>query len=101
MRFGLLNVAVRVSVWVSLDVPELMPVRLTVCLTAFSSMVRLAIGSSVGGALTGFPVTVTAKDRTTVLLLVPPSLTVTEIFAEPKALATGARLSVPVALGLE
>ena len=62
-------------------------------------IVRLAIGSRVGGTLTGL--TVTVNERTTVLLLAPPSLTVTEIVAEPKALTAGVRLKVPVLPGLE
>src|SRR5215475_3867938 len=98
ITLGLLEAAVIVSVWFSLGAPELIPVKFTVCAELFSLTVRLAMGSNVGGTLTGL--TVTVNDRTTVLLLVPPSLTVTEIVAEPKALATGARLNVPVAPGL-
>ena len=45
-------------------------------------MVTLASALSVGAWLTGL--TVTAKVRETTLLLVPPSLTVTVIVAEPK-----------------
>ena len=96
---GLLEAAVMVSVWFSLGAPELIPVRFTVCAELFSLIVRLAMGSRVGGTLTGL--TVTVNERTTVLLLAPPSLTVTEIVAEPKALAAGARLKLPVLLGLE
>ena len=81
IRLGLLELAVTTRVWTSLEAPELMPVRLTVCRPAFSLMVKLAIGSRVGGELTGL--TVTVKERTTMLLLKPPSLTVTEMVAEP------------------
>ena len=45
-------------------------------------MVTFAKASSVGGWLTGL--TVTAKVREMMLLLVPPSLTVTVMVAEPK-----------------
>ena len=73
--------AVTVSVWTSLVAPEVMPERLTVCRPAFSLMVRLASALSVGGWLTGL--TVTVKVRETMLLLAPPSLTVTVMVAEP------------------
>ena len=75
-----------------------MPERLTVCAPAFSLRVRLPIASSVGGWLTGL--TVTVKARLTMLLLAPPSLTVTVMVVEPKALAAGVKLSVPMAAGL-
>jgi len=77
----LLEEAVTASVWFSLAAPEDMPARLTVWRPAFSLMVTLASALSVGGWLTGF--TVTRKVRETMLLLVPPSLTVTVIVAEP------------------
>ena len=73
----LLEEVVTVRVWLSLVAPEVMPVRLTVWRPAFSLMVTLASGSSVGAWLTGL--TVTAKVRETTLLMVPPSLTVTVI----------------------
>ena len=44
--------------------------------------------------------TVTVNVRVTRLLLVPPSLTVTVTTAEPLALATGAKLNVPVVFAL-
>ena len=61
-------------------------------------MVTLARALSVGGWLTGL--TVTAKVREIMLLLVPPSLTVTVMVAEPKPLATGVKVMEPVVLGL-
>src|ERR1039458_3565053 len=61
-------------------------------------MVRLARALSVGAWLTGL--TVTAKVRVMMLLMVPPSLTVTLMVAEPKPLATGAKVMEPVVLGL-
>ena len=82
IRPGLLEEAVTVRVWDSLVAPELMPERLTVCRPAFSLMVTLASALSVGGWLTGL--TVTVKVWETMLLLVPPSLTVTVMVAEPK-----------------
>jgi len=81
MRPVLLEEAVTASVWASLLAPEVMPVRLTVWRPAFPLRVKLASGSSVGGWLTGLTVTVNARETT--LLLVPPSLTVTVIVAEP------------------
>ena len=45
--------------------------------------------------------TVTAKERETMLLLVPPSLTVTVMVAVPLALGRGEKAREPVALGLE
>ena len=61
-------------------------------------MVTLASVLSVGAWLTGL--TVTVKVCETTLLLVPPSVTVTVIVAEPNARATGVNLIEPVALGL-
>src|SRR5437762_2936104 len=84
-RPGLLEVAVTLRVWTWLEAPELIPERLTVCGPAFSSIVRLLIGYGGGEELTGL--TVTVKERTTVLLLKPPLLTVTAIVAEPEAKA--------------
>ena len=81
IRAGLLEAAVTVNVWASLVAPEVMPERLTVWRPALSLIVRLASALSVGGWLTGL--TVTVKARETMLLLVPPSLTVTVIVAEP------------------
>ena len=51
-----------------------------------------------GGWLTGL--TVTVKVRETMLLLVPPSLTVTVMVAEPKASLAGVKVIEPVVLGL-
>ena len=76
-----------------------MPERLTVWRPAFSLMLRLASALSVGVWLTGL--TVTVKERETTLLLVPPSLTVTVMVADPKARATGVKVIEPVVLGLE
>ena len=58
----------------------------------------LASGLSVGGWLTGLTVTVKALE--TMLLLAPPSLTVTVIVAEPKPLTAGVKVIEPVAAGL-
>ena len=52
---------------------------------------------TVGGK---FGLTVTVKERVVILLLVPPSLTETVMMAEPLALVTGLKVSVPVELGL-
>src|SRR5258708_6192268 len=71
----LLELAVTVRLWISLLAPEVIPERLTVCNPAFSLILRSASELRVGGWLTGL--TVTAKERVTILLLAPPSLTVT------------------------
>src|SRR5262249_59660286 len=96
---GLMRDDVMVSIWFSLGAPDVIPVRFTVFAELFSLTVTLAMGSRVGAILTGL--TVTVNERTTVLLLAPPSLTVTEMVAEPKALAAGIRLRLPVLFGLE
>jgi hypothetical protein len=44
--------------------------------------------------------TVTMNEREMMLLLTPPSSTVTVIMAEPNADATGVKVSEPVVLGL-
>ena len=79
--------------------PAVMPVKFTVCEPAFSLIAAgSAITARVGAWLTGL--TVTVKVRVTMLLLVPPSFTVTVIVALPKANATGATLKLPVVFGL-
>src|SRR5512137_2922952 len=98
MRMGLLEDAVTVRVWDSLVAPEEMPERLTVCAPAFSAMVKLAKAARVGGWLTG--VTVTVNEREKVLLVSPPSLTVTVRVADPNPLSTGLKLIEPAAPGL-
>ena len=98
IRARLLEEAVTVSVWFSLVAPELMPDRLTVWRPTFSLTVTLASALSVGAWLTGL--TVIVKARETMLLLAPPSLTVTVIVAEPKAKAAGVKVIEPVVLGL-
>src|SRR5437867_4261939 len=77
VRVIILLLAVTVKVWLSLVAPDVMPDKFTVCGPAFSLMVRLAIVLSVGCWLT--PLTVTLNVRVTILLLAPPSLTVTVI----------------------
>src|SRR5690348_12013527 len=98
MRVVSNDAAVTVKVWVSLGAPELMPERLTVCAAAFSLTVKSARVFRVGGWFTGLMVTV--KERVTILLLAPPSLTVTVIVAEPLALATGVKEREPMVAGL-
>ena len=43
----------------------------------------------------------TLKLRVTILLELPPSLTLTEITADPLALVTGTMVSAPLLLGLK
>jgi hypothetical protein len=43
---------------------------------------------------------VTVKVRVTMLLLAPPSLTVTVMVPDPAALATGVKVNVPLVFGL-
>ena len=83
IRPVLLEEAVTVRVCDSLGAPDPMPARLTVWRPAFSLMVRLASVVNVGAWFTGL--TTTVKVREVMLLLVPPSLTVTVIVAEPNA----------------
>src|SRR5438045_6357482 len=81
---GLLELAVRISVWASLAAPEPIPVRATVWRVASSLMIRLPIALSVGGSFTGL--TVKRKLRIAVSV---PSLTVTVIVALPTSLVAG------------
>ena len=90
--------AVTVSVCVSFVAPEVMPERLTDCKPAPSLIVTLARALSVGDWLTAL--TVTVKERVTMLLLAPPSVTATVSVAEPNARATGVKAIVPVLFGL-
>src|SRR2546422_8494106 len=81
---GLLEMAIRLSVWLSLAAPELIPFKGTVCSPASSLMMRLLIGFSVGRSFTGS--TVKTKD---VLALLIPSLIVTVMVALPFSLVAG------------
>ena len=94
----MLEDAVTVRVWNSFVAPELIPERLTVCCPAFCWMTTLARLSRVGAWFTGC--TLTVKVRLTMLLLAPPSLTVTVIVEEPEAKGTGVKRIEPVAFGL-
>ena len=62
------------------------------------AITRPGMEEIVGATLTWL--TVTVKVRETTLLLVPPSLTVTVMVAEPEAAATGVNLIEPLAPGL-
>src|SRR2546430_15691978 len=81
---GLLERAIRLSAWLSLAAPELIPLKGTVCRPASSLMVRLEMGFNVGGSFTGS--TVKTKE---VLALLIPSLTVTVMVALPFSLLAG------------
>src|SRR3974390_3042484 len=98
IKLVLPEVAVTVRTWFSLVAPEEMPVKLTVWRPAFSLRIRLLMGFNVGGWLTG--TTVTVKDWVTMLLLAPPSLTVTVIRAEPLALGGGVKVREPLVWAL-
>ena len=74
-----------------------MPLRVTVWAAAFLGIVILAIGFKVGG---WFVTTVTVKLCSTILLLFPPSLTVTVIIAVPSPEDFGLKVNVPVVAGL-
>ena len=63
-----------------------------------AAITRLVMTEIVGDWLTLLTVTVNARE--TMLLLAPPSLTVTVMVAEPDAEATRVNLREPVALGL-
>ena len=99
IKAGLLQVAVTLSVWISLVAPEVMPDKFTVCSPAFLLMVKSPMAFSVGG---WFPpaLIVTVNVRVTMLLLVPPSLTVTVMVAVPVALVTGLKVNLPVVFAL-
>src|SRR5438132_386267 len=84
MSAGLLEMAMTLSVWLSLAAPELMPESETVCAPASSLMERLLIGLRVGGSFTGS--TVSTKE---VLALLTPSVTVTVMVALPFSLLAG------------
>ena len=58
-------------------------------------LTMLTVGLVASGTLT-----VMEKVRVMMLLLAPPSLTVTEIVAKPEVLAAGAKTSEPAGLGL-
>src|SRR5947208_15345141 len=102
MIAGLLEVAVTDSVWPVSPGPALMPYRLTVRDPESSLTVIELSGLSVGGSLT--PLIVTVKLRVRLLLILPPSLMVTEMVTGPLrsvlALGRDGKSSVPVALGL-
>ena len=98
MRLGVLEVAVIVRVSISFAAPEEMPDKLMVCGPESSLNWMLPRADSVGTSFT--ELTVTVKVRDTVLLWLWPSFTVTVINALPLALATGVKVSVPVAFGL-
>src|SRR4051794_8050168 len=98
IRFGVLDVAVIVRVWLSLPAPLVMPVRLIVWAPLSSLIVTFAIGSRVGESFTAL--TVARKVLVTTLLEPPPSLTVTVMVALPLAFAAGLRLRLPFAFGL-
>src|SRR5438477_8671044 len=80
-----LELAVTARLWISFDAPELIPVRAMVCSPASGFRVRLAIGSSVGGSLTG--ATLSRKDWLAIAPLV--SVTVRVIVAVPNAFVAG------------
>src|SRR6266496_6818809 len=69
VRAGLLELAVIARGWASLAEPVVIPDNVIVCSLAFSLMTKSFNGSSVGGLLTGL--TVTRKERMTVLLMFP------------------------------
>src|SRR5436309_2680912 len=98
MSAGLLDMALTVRTWTSFGAPELIALKSTVWIPAFSLVTTLLIGAKVGGSFTG--VTVTLKLRTMRLFRLWPSSTVTVMMAIPLALAKGAKLSVPAAFGL-
>src|SRR5262249_3094865 len=85
--------AVTDKVCCSFAAPELIPDRPAVCKPAFSLIVTVTIGLTILSLHDAF--TISVNDRVMILLLVPPSLTVTVIVAVPDALATGVNASEP------
>jgi hypothetical protein len=99
----LLALAVTRSLRVVLVVPELMPVKVILCNPAPTLRTRLLTGSNVGNEFVELVFTalsVMLKVRVTMLLLAPPSLTVTVMTAVPTAFVTGANVNVPVVYAL-
>src|SRR6185369_791262 len=82
--------AERLRFWFSFG-PALMPVSVTVCAPASSSITRVGIGSIVGGSLTGF--TITWKIMFEVN---SPSLTDTVMGAAPYMFGSGVKRSTAV-----
>src|SRR5579862_6523471 len=98
IRAGLLQTAVTDSVGFPLVEPEVIPLRLTVCKPAFWATTRSLRRSMVGGFSTGL--TVTMKERMTVLLTAAPSSTITVIMVEPKEPGKDEKVRVPFVSGL-
>ena len=92
------ELAVTVSVWDSLALPLVMPVRPTVCAPESSFATTLLIAAIVGASFA--PMTVTVNVRVTKLLTDWLSLTVTVIVAVPTAFATGVKFKLPELFGL-
>src|SRR5262245_41686573 len=70
--------------------PELIPVRMTNCGTDSAVVVKGAIGSSVGGSLTGF----TVSWKAAVAVVPPPDSVISVIMVSPKAFGAGVRRTV-------
>src|ERR1700710_717015 len=94
---GMLETAVTFKCWISLGDPEVMPDKAITSGAEFALTTTLFRASKVGGRL---GLTVTLKVRVVMLLLVPPSLTVTVMMVVPLVLMVGLKVNVPVALGL-
>src|SRR5262245_12152450 len=84
MRPGLLDDALRATVWLSSRAPVVSPVRLTVCGGLFSFKWRSAIASMVGGSFTGRMV-----NRNDWLTVDAPSETETVIGVAPDTFEAG------------
>ena len=87
-----------VSVWISLVAPDEMPFRATDWSGSIFADGHIAECVQRGRLVDG--VDGDEKVLVIMLLLVPPSLTVTEMVAVPKALRTGVKVIEPVLLGL-
>jgi hypothetical protein len=101
----LLEMAVTRSLRFLLVVPELMPVKVILCTGAPALTTTLEMGSNVGDwlvgpALTALTLIVTLKVRVMMLLLAPPSLTVTLMSDVPAVLVTEVKVNLPVVLPL-
>ena len=98
MRSVLLETAVTSKVCPSLPDPEVILVRLIVCVEAVSSLIAVGfpIGSSVGWSLISFTVTVNVFS-TVPFCKAPSSVTVTVTVTVPDLSNTGTKASVPLA----
>src|ERR1700709_2088372 len=99
IRGGMLEPPETFKVWISLGDPDVMRVKEMICAGTFSLITTPFNASSVGGRFKA-GLMVTENVRVIILLLKPPSLTVTEMVVVPLILLIGTKVRRPVVLGL-